>query len=192
MWWANWCISNVSQTGVWGQNPSCLRSYGGQRRSDFYHFSVEISHYSAIWIPFRTFLKPFEKPNLQKFENYLKEIKFLAPSKSRLNACTLGLHAHNNFVPNDLVGRERSPFIFPACCATGLRNGNFLSLRVLQNVAEIVAIDLKVLYINQALSYRQVTVIVYVIAFNANTTWCKPILISLFFSVEVNKIFSVK
>ena len=74
----------MSQSGVWGQSPQPL--------GDFLQVFGKYSYHNAIRITFRTFLEPFERSKLLRFETQFKkklsllQIKF----KTRLKSCIFG------------------------------------------------------------------------------------------------------
>ena len=54
----------TDQTKVCGRSPQSL--------GNFCDFLEKNNHFNAIWIKFRTFLEPFERTELLKFERQLK------------------------------------------------------------------------------------------------------------------------
>ena len=110
----------MSQTRVWGQSPQPLETMrilgrSHQLLSDLLQCFGKNNYFNvnAIWITFRTFLEPFERTTLLRFESQLKSCNCLAclylqvKPKTRLKSYIFGL----NFV-SDLAQFEGSKVQF--------------------------------------------------------------------------------
>ena len=65
--------TQLEAIGIWGLSPRPLGNFWAKN-----------SHFSAIGITLRTFLKPFERAKSLKFESRLKELNFPTPTVPNL------------------------------------------------------------------------------------------------------------
>ena len=120
------CFINASISSPAKQNDAIQRHHrrasGGEAPSPwkiFFLFFEKNSHFNAIWITCRTFLKLFERKKLLSFGSQLKKLNYpvrsalylQVKSKAHLNACILGLK-----FPSDLAdggGGGENPLFVP-------------------------------------------------------------------------------